>query len=330
MILNELYPLKFIPILKERIWGGQKLNELLGKELSGVANVGESWEISCVDESVSVVANGNYRGNSLKQLLESHGEQILGSRIFRQFGTEFPLLIKFLDAREDLSIQVHPDDKLARERHGSNGKTEMWYVLQADEGSGLVCGFKNGITKSMYLSALENNSVETLLARHPVKEGDIFFIPAGMVHAIGAGIVIAEIQQTSDVTYRIYDFNRLDSNGKGRELHTELALDAIDFKSKGNHKEDYIPTPNQPVAVVKSSYFQTNVVEASVAITRDYGVLQSFVIIVCVGGRGKIKYGNADELHLQSGETVLIPACLNMVTITPERDMKWLETFVPG
>lgn len=329
MTSTQLYPLKFTPILKDRIWGGNKLETVLNKSLNGQSGIGESWELSGVDGDISVVENGFLKGNNLSELIEIYMGDLVGERVFAKFGTEFPLLIKFIDAREALSIQVHPDDKLAEERHNSFGKTEMWYVMQAEEGAQLISGFSQKVTPETYVEAVKNNTLEDILAQHKIASGDVFFMPAGRVHAIGAGILIAEIQQTSDITYRIYDFNRRDANGNSRELHTELAVNAIDYNKYDNYRTDYKPQLNTAVEVVKSPYFQTNVLEAENAVARDYYPLDSFVILICVEGEATITYGNNLHETMKIGDTILVPADLRQITIMPNGKTKILETFMP-
>lgn len=326
---NSLYPLKFEPILMERIWGGNKLQSELNKPLNGRNGIGESWELSGVEGNVSVVSNGFLKGNMLSELIEIYMGDLVGERVFQQFGHEFPLLIKFLDAREDLSIQVHPDDELAQKRHQSFGKTEMWYVMQAEEGAQLISGFKGSVTPDQYIKAVENNTLESLLARHTVQPGDAFFIPAGRVHAIGAGILLAEIQQTSDVTYRIYDFNRRDANGNERELHTRQALDAIDFKSYSNYKTTYQTVENGLSEVVTSPYFKTGMLDLNEKVLRDYYNLDSFVILICTQGSAVLMYGEGGEEEIKKGDTVLLPADLKQVTFVPQPYVKLLEVYMP-
>ena len=200
-----LYPLKFQPILKDKIWGGQKLQQILNKPTSST-EAGESWEISDVEGDTSVVSNGTMAGTSLKSLMELHTTDLLGHKNFQQFGTKFPLLIKFIDAKSDLSVQLHPNDALAKARHNSFGKTEMWYVVQADPDSNLIVGFNQPMTKELYLKHLEAKTLESILNFDTVEAGDTYFIEVGRIHAIGAGVLLAEIQQTSDITYRVYDW----------------------------------------------------------------------------------------------------------------------------
>lgn len=326
---NGLYPLKFEPILMERLWGGNKLQTELNKPLSGRSDIGESWEISTVEGNVSVVSNGFLKGNMLSELIEIYMGDLVGERVFEQFGHEFPLLIKFIDAREDLSIQVHPNDELAQSRHQSFGKTEMWYVMQAEEGAQLISGFKGSVTPDQYVKAVENNGLESLLASHPVQSGDVFFIPAGRVHAIGAGILLAEIQQTSDVTYRIYDFGRRDANGNERELHTRQALDAIDFKPYSQYKTPYQTVKNGLSEVLSSPYFKTGLMDLTEKVVRDYYNLDSFIILICTQGSAQIEYGDEGVEVIKKGETVLLPADLKQVGIVPQPSVKLLEVYMP-
>ena len=325
---TKLYPLKFDPLMKYRVWGGNKLETLLNKDVKGKDRMGESWELSGVEDDVSVVSNGFLKGNTLAELIEVYMGDLMGDRVFDKFGHSFPLLIKFLDAREALSIQVHPEDELAQKRHNSFGKTEMWYVLHAEKDAYLINGFNKEVTPAEYVKHVENDTVESILAKHPVKEGDVFFIPAGRVHAIGAGIVIAEIQQTSDVTYRIYDFNRLEKDGKPRELHTQEALDAIDYKLYDNFKTNYSLEKNGAVEVVKSPYFTTNILSGNSKLARDYYSLDSCVILISTQGDAAIHYDGGVET-LKFGETVLIPAELRQVEIVPQGEVKILEVSIP-
>jgi mannose-6-phosphate isomerase len=239
----KLYPLQFEPIFKERIWGGTKLKTYLNKPIQS-DNTGESWEISTVENDVSIVSNGNFKGKSLNDLIDEFPEQILGTKVYEQFGKQFPLLFKFIDAREDLSIQLHPNDELAKKRHNSFGKTEMWYVMQAEANARLIVGFKEKSSANEYIENLNNKTLLSILDSKKVKEGDVFFLETGTIHAIGAGILIAEIQQTSDITYRVYDFDRVDAQGNQRELHLDLALDAINYDVTNAHVE-YSKTENQ-------------------------------------------------------------------------------------
>lgn len=313
--MKNLYPLKFKPIFKERIWGGDKLPGLLNKHYS-MPRCGESWELSGVQDDVSVVSEGFLKGNSLEELIEVYMGELVGEKIYEQFGTEFPLLIKYIDANDRLSIQVHPNDELSKERHGAYGKTEMWYVVQADQGAELISGFNRDIDRDSYLNALQKDQLENLLQFEPVKQGDVFFIPAGRVHAIGKGIVVAEIQQTSDVTYRIFDFNRVDDKGQARELHTELALDAINFKHHKEGRTSYQPRANEPVELAKCDYFTTNLLELSGEVERDFGQIDSFVIYLCNEGGYDLVW-EAGSVTVRKGETVLVPASIENFVLKP-------------
>lgn len=323
-----LYPLKFEPIYKYRIWGGDKLNKYLNKK--GVPDqTGESWEISCVEDNISIVANGPLAGNSLQELAEIFMGELLGDHIYEKFGEEFPLLIKLIDANDVLSIQVHPDDKLAGERHQAYGKTEMWYVIQADEGSSLYTGFREELDKESYLRHLRNKTIKKTLNEEPVEAGDVFFIPAGRVHATGAGILFAEIQQTSDITYRIYDWDRIDKDGKARELHTELALDAIDFKVRRDYKTNYPEVSNHANLVHSCEYFKCNMIPFDRMLERDYFENDSFVIYICLDGEFTIRVENGGITPVQKGETVLLPAVLKNIRLMPSEPCKILEVTIP-
>ena len=325
--MSTLYPLKFTPILKEKIWGGQKLNTLLKKNLGTLPNAGESWEISGVGGDDSVVSNGFLKGNTLNEILEIYMGELVGDKVFQQFGNEFPLLIKFIDANDVLSIQVHPDDKLSKERHQAFGKTEMWYVMQADKDASLISGFNQQVNKEQYIEALKNDTLEALLANHKVQTGDVFFIPAGRVHAIGQGIMLAEIQQTSDVTYRIYDFNRKDKDGKTRDLHTDLAIDAIDFSYSKEARTNYSLQNNQPTEVVNCDYFKTSIIEFDKTLERDFYGYDSFLIYLCVEGEFDIQYSDQKEV-VTTGETILIPADLQTISLIPKSNCKVIEVHL--
>ena len=309
----ELYPLKFYPILKERLWGGTKLGTRLGKSISSDFN-GESWEISGVNGDVSIISNGHLEGKDLQQIIDTYPEELLGKTNVRRFGNEFPILIKFIDAKKDLSIQLHPNDELARTRHNSYGKTEMWYVMDSDPGSELIIGFNKDVSLEEYKSSLENNKLSELMNYVPVKEGDAFFINTGKVHAIGAGILLAEIQQTSDVTYRIYDFNRRDKDGNLRELHTELALDAIDYSRKDDFVVNYDKDSDEPNTMVQSPYFTTYYWQLTRSKEIDLSTKDSFSIYLCIEGDAELE-SEGVTTTLNMGETVLIPASADSLTI---------------
>jgi mannose-6-phosphate isomerase len=320
------YPLKFKTIFKDKIWGGQKINTYLGKDFSPLPNCGETWEVSGVKSDVSVIENGALAGKSLSSVLEDYKAELVGNAVYERFGDEFPLLVKFIDANDDLSIQVHPNDDLAKERHNSFGKTEMWYVIQADEGASLIAGFNQKVNQEIYLERLNSGKLNDILNKEEVNAGDVFFLPAGRVHTIGKGLLIAEIQQTSDVTYRIYDFDRVDDKGNKRELHTEEALAALDYDVYPEYKSVYDKKVNEPVQVVTCEYFTTNILEFSQSISRDYS-FDSFVIHVCVQGAYTLNYVQ-ESLNIKMGDCVLIPASLNRVNLETETGFKILESYI--
>jgi len=291
-------------------------------------NCGESWEISGVEGNVSVVSNGYLAGNSLEELVEVYMGDLVGEGIYETYGNEFPLLIKFIDANDDLSIQVHPDDQLSKQRHNAYGKTEMWYVVQADQGSRLQSGFNQAVDEDKYLFKLEHGELTDILNFEEVAPGDVFFIPAGRVHAIGKGILLAEIQQTSDVTYRIYDYDRCDKEGNPRELHTDLALKAIDYTLHPAYKTNYVQKLNVSVELASCRYFTTNLLDIDQIIEKEYNNLDSFVIYICLDGELEISTESGME-SLLKGETILIPACIESVGLTPKTStVKLLEVYV--
>lgn len=320
----KLYPLKFKPIVKDKIWGGAKLRDVLGKEASDKA--GESWELSGVNGDISVVENGFLAGNTLEEIVEIYMGELVGDKIFERFGIEFPLLIKFIDASDFLSIQVHPDDVLARERHNSYGKSEMWYIVESDKGE-LIAGFNRKLDKELYLSHVKNGTLREIMNHEAVVPGDIYYMPAGRVHAIGAGVLLAEIQQTSDVTYRIYDWDRNDDEGKPRELHTELALDAIDFQFHKEYKTHYRALENSTTTAVDTPFFTTGVIKLDKPVEKDYNLIDSFVIYMCMEGEAGITYRGGVET-IKKGETVLIPADLKEVAIIPTEASTLLEVYI--
>ena len=322
--MNALYLLKFQPILKDKIWGGQKLQQLLNKPTTST-EAGESWEISDVEGDTSVVANGPLKGSSLKALLESYTSDLLGEKNFRQFGTKFPLLIKFIDAKQDLSVQLHPNDQLAKERHNSFGKTEMWYVVQADPKSNLIVGFNQDMTQELYLKHLEAKTLQSILNFDAVKPGDTYFIEVGRIHAIGAGVLLAEIQQTSDITYRVYDWDRVDSEGKERELHNDIALEAFDFEMPDNFRVKYSLDSNTSTELVSCPYFTTNVLEVNAPLQKENNH-DSFMIYMCVEGAASLEVDGA-VTEFSMGETVLVPACIHRFSISANH-AKLLEVYI--
>jgi mannose-6-phosphate isomerase len=319
-----LYPLKFEPVLKEKVWGGNKLAKFFGKQRQN--KTGESWEISCVEGDVSIVANGNLKGKSLLNLMQEYDAQLLGNRVYKTFGYNFPLLFKFIDAKEDLSVQLHPNDQLAKKHHDSFGKTEMWYIMQAEENARIILGFNSSMNETKYLESISENKIIDILQSENVKTGDSFLIEPGAVHAIGAGVVLAEIQQTSDVTYRIYDWDRPGIDGKFRELHLDLALEAINFKDL-DAKREYSSTEDVPVKLCSSLYFETNRLLLTKKIRRDLTSQDSFIVYMCVEGEVLIETTDFSE-EMKKGETLLIPASIaNIVINTIGATI--LEIYIP-
>jgi mannose-6-phosphate isomerase len=325
--MGELTPLVFKPVFKDKIWGGQKIRTVLGKDFSPLPNCGEMWVLSGVEGSQTEVAHGFLAGNELNELVEVYMGDLVGEKIYQKFGNEFPILVKFIDANDWLSIQVHPGDDLAMKRHGSSGKTEMWYILDAEKDSQIICGFSKEVSKEGYKDHLRSKTLQSILNFEHVKKGDVYYMPSGRVHALGPGILLAEIQQTSDVTYRIYDWDRIDHAGMSRELHIEEALDAIDFEVHEKYRSDYPDKPDQSVKVVESPYFTTNLISLTKPLSKDYSGLDSFVIYVCVEGRSQIVAGAFSET-LSAGETLLIPAVTENVKIDPLTDCRILEVYM--
>jgi len=321
------YPLKFEPILQEKIWGGEKLRTLLYKKTIQ-KNIGESWEISGVAGNISIVANGELKGESLESLLTIYKDTFVGEKVFEAFAYQFPLLLKFIDAKDVLSLQLHPNDALAKERHNSFGKTEMWYVMQADQDANLIVGFKEKITKEEYLEKLKNKALLSILNVDQVAAGDVYFIPTGRIHAIGAGVLLAEIQQTSDITYRIYDWDRQDAEGNYRELHTELAIDAIDYKVQKSYKSEYQARLNASSNIIDCAYFTTNIIAINKSLHVDNSDKDSFVIYMCVSGKVEFHYGNDSVEELLMGETILMPASLNTFELLTNTASKLLEVYI--
>jgi len=322
----KLYPLKFEPILKDKIWGGTKLKSLFGKA-AATDKLGESWELSGYEADESVVTNGFLAGNNLPELIEIYMGELIGDKIYDEYGLSFPLLFKLIDANENLSIQVHPGDEVAAERHNSYGKTEMWYVVDADPGAELIIGFSEDCSHDEYLDALDEGLVEDLLQKVPVSKGDVFFIPAGLVHAIGKGVVVAEIQQSSDITYRIYDYKRKDDQGNERELHTEEALDVIRFEASKDPKTDYEPLLNEITPLVTCDYFTTNMLRFDHNINRHYAKIDSFVAYMCLEGNFVIEY-EGEKTVVNKGDTILIPACIDELSLIPDSEVTLLEVYV--
>lgn len=312
---KSLYPLQFTPLYKYRIWGGEKLKTVLGKKYTE-ETIGESWEISDISNDETVVAHGALKNETLRSLAQTYGAQFLGAAVYERFGTDFPLLIKYIDAKTPLSIQVHPNDALAKERHNSFGKNEMWYIMEAEPDAEIIVGFDSKVTKEQYQNHLANATVTSILNSEKVVKGDTFHIPTGRVHAIGAGVLLAEIQQTSDVTYRIYDYDRVDAKtGQTRELHNDIAVDAIDFKVEDSYKTQYSTESNKTKKLVHTPYFQTNIIKLDMELMKDYSDLDSFVIFMVVDGNCIVQHDNKDY-KVNYGETILLPASIEKVKLS--------------
>ena len=320
-----MQPIKFNPLLVQTLWGGEKIIPF--KHLnSDLTQVGESWEISGVKGNETVVSEGEFKGKKLNELVDELKGKLVGEANYKRFGNDFPLLIKFIDARQELSIQVHPTDELAQKRGKPRGKTEMWYIMDSDENAKLRAGMKEKITPEQYKQMVEDDTITEAIAEYKVKEGDCFFLPAGRIHSIGTGCFLAEIQQTSDVTYRIYDFKRKDKNGNYRELHTEEAAECIDYNVEPNYRTEYTPVKNEGGALVECPYFTTAVYDLNEPMTLDYSELDSFVILIGLKGSGEITDNEGNTTTLCEGETILIPATTSEVKVTG--NIKFLETYV--
>ncbi|REE01596.1 type I phosphomannose isomerase catalytic subunit [Marinoscillum furvescens] len=322
-----LYPLKFKTIFKDKIWGGQKIKSILGKDFSPLPNCGETWELSGVKGNISEVTNGELAGKLLTDVIAASPKELLGERIHSTYGEEFPLLIKFIDAADDLSIQVHPDDELAQKRHNSFGKTEMWYIMQADEGATLISGFNQDLDKESYKKYFDEGKLNDILNREEANAGDVFFLPAGRVHTIGKGLLLAEIQQTSDVTYRIYDFDRTDAEGNKRELHLEESLDAIDYKKYDQYKTPYLDKQDERVGIVSCQYFSTNKLHLTENFAVDHSGLDCFKIYICLDGKATVAFDGGKE-SLAMGDVVLVPASIEKYQIETSGGVTLLESYI--
>ena len=325
--MSELYPLKFEPLLKDKVWGGYALERDFNKKPDGLPNIGESWELSSVDGNLSVVNNGFLAGNNIEELIEVYMGDITGDSVFEKFGNKFPLLFKYIEAGEDLSIQVHPGDAMAKEKHNDYGKTEMWYILETEKDSKIYTGFREGVTKEMYEESLLNGTLPDLLYVESAEPGDTFFTPAGRIHAIGKGIVLVEIQQTSDLTYRISDWNRKSSGKTKRELHLDLALEAMDFKAVGKNKIKKEPEQNKTENLVNCEFFTTNILHFNTSISKEYHLIDSFVVYICIDGEFQLRWDDKSE-KVTKGETVLLPAMIREVILDPSVEARVLEVFI--
>ena len=320
-------PLKFEPILKTIVWGGEKIAPYKGI-VTDQKHIGESWELSGVAGNESIVAEGPLKGRSIASLVKEYKGELVGEHVYQNTGDEFPLLIKFIDALTDLSIQVHPNDELAAARHnGSKGKTEMWYVVAADEGAHLLSGLSKKITPEEYAARVADDSITDVLARYDVHPGDVFFLPAGRIHAICGGCFIAEIQQTSNITYRIYDYGRPGLDGKPRELHTELAKDAIDYTVYPDYRTHYTPQQDEEQEVVSCPYFTTSIYDLTLPYAKDLSGIDSFMVVMCLEGSGTLEV-DGEEVSVHQGETVLIPASADDICFVPDACMKVLTSYI--
>lgn len=326
--MNTLYPLKFKPIYKEKIWGGSKIKTFLQRTDVPFTQCGESWEVSAVQDNVSVVSNGFLAGNTLNELIEVYMNDLVGDKVFEQFSVEFPLLIKVIDATMPLSVQVHPNNELAKKRHNAYGKSEMWYVLEAGKNSELISGFNRKMKKEELTELFNSGKIKDLLKHEPVKAGDVFYIPSGQVHSIGTDILLVEVQQTSDITYRIYDWDRTDSQGNKRELHTALAIDAIDLEEKHPSRTPYSYDKNETANIIQTPFFTTNILNINTIITKNFEEVDSFVIYICIEGSADIACNNRCTEKITKGETVLIPAMLDHLTFFPRPETKLLEVYI--
>ena len=324
---HSLYPLKFRPIYKDYLWGGQKLKTLMNKQQTPEI-AAESWEISSVKDNVSVVSEGFLAGNPLDELITVYMGDLTGDRVFERFGTEFPVLIKFIDAADHLSVQVHPDDEFAARMHNDRGKTEMWYVIDAEQGAELISGFNRDIDEQLFMEHLNSKKLREILNYEPVKQGDVFFLPAKRIHAIGKGIVLAEIQQTSNLTYRIYDWDRVDNEGKSRELHLDLALKVMDYKQRNDYRTQYDRIPNNTVNLADCPYFTTSIIELDQPVDKDYALIDSFVVYICTEGSLMVNYKGGKPVSLSKGETILVPAVLKELSLIPAQPSTLLEVYM--
>lgn len=325
--MTELYPIKFEPFLKDKIWGGNSLVKNYGKKADLSRLIGESWELSSVQDNLSVVSNGFLAGNNIEEIIEVYMGDITGEAVFERFGNEFPLLIKFIEAKQDLSVQVHPDDKLARKLHNAYGKTEMWYILESVPFSKIYTGFNRPISREAFKTALAEGKILSLLNTEIAESGDAFFTPAGRIHAIGAGNVLVEIQQTSDITYRVFDWDRKNKKGESRDLHIDLALDAIDYKATGKSKIRKELIPDMTENLVRCPYFNTNILHFTSLVKKDFNIIDSFIIYICTAGEFIIHWEKGAVI-LTKGETVLIPAMITDVVLEPKPEAMVLEVFI--
>lgn len=326
--MNELYPIKFEPIFKEKVWGGDRLNKIIGKNVKG-KHIGESWELSGITGSVSVVSNGFLAGNNLNEIIEVYMGDLIGESVFNRYGNEFPLLLKFIDANDVLSVQVHPDDYMAMEKHESFGKTEFWYIVDGTPDAYVYTGFNKEMSKNQLYEHIKNNTVSQILNKESAQNGDAFFIPAGRIHATGPGVLFAEIQQASDITYRVYDWGRKGIDGKLRDLHVNAALEAIDFVQPLQFRNHYQNKIEEQVQVAECLYFVVNKLIVTNFYTAEYHIVDSFVAYMCLKGKAIIECDNGSKETISVGETLLIPAVIENVKILTQGEFEFLEIYIP-
>jgi len=324
--MSTLYPLKFSPILKDKIWGGSKIAKLQISD-DATKKTGEAWVLSGVENNETTVVNGFLSENTVNELIEIYMAELVGEKNFETFGYEFPLLYKVIDANDDLSVQVHPNNELALERHNCNGKSEMWYIIDAEKNAEIIVGFNQEMSQPKFLKSLENQEISNVLSRQNVRSGDAYYIPSGCIHALCKGVLIAEIQQTSDITYRIWDWNRVDENGNPRELHVEEALEAIDYNARNDGATRSQGIINGTSSLIKTPYFHTNEIALTQGVEKNYADLDSFVTLFCVKGQGTI-IANDVSVEIKTGEVILIPASMDKVRIFPTNSIRILETYI--
>lgn len=323
---TKLYPLKFAPILKHQIWGGDKIRNIYRHDIPHMEKVGESWDVSALGDDDSEVTNGFLEGNSLKDLIEVYMGDLVGDRIYSKYGVDFPILLKIIDAKEPLSIQVHPG-QMEADGVLRNGKNEIWYILDAEPGAYVIAGFNRYVSKPEFVEHIHNNTLDEVLNRISVKRGDMVYVPSGCVHSIGGGCLICEIQQSSDVIYRVYDYNRSDDNGNRRPLHIDKAVETIDYEHWENKRIDIKHQCDDIVNVVDNEFFTVNCIEIDKPKEYEVGVIDSFVLLTCVEGHVTCKFYD-DYLTIVDGETILIPAEMTTLYLVPTVPSKLLETYV--
>jgi mannose-6-phosphate isomerase len=317
-----LYPLKFKPIYKTKVWGGSKIREIKSDK-KVPENCGESWEISAVEGDVSIVANGFLKGNSLEEIIEIYMGEIVGDKVFEKFGYEFPILLKIIEAKENLSVQVHPDNKTAAERHNAWGKSEIWYILEAEQGAKLISGFNQNVSRKTFYDSIQNGEFEKYINQPEIKAGEVYYIPSGRLHSLGKGVTLVEIQQTSDITYRVYDYGRT-----GRDLHLDLAEDIIDFKHLQEVKTNFLRSPDKSNKIIQNDFFTVNFLPLMNTVTKDYYELDSFILYFCLNGEINVKTDDNEIVKLKKGETLLIPASIKAVILEPKLYTEILEVYI--